>query len=104
MLIDIIFYCLIANIGCQSRFFKKTLIEELHTGANILLAYFHYCNKGSHPFSEDWASPTAIARAKLNAEQASFMRSTAERIAKKGVSYKHCYGKARLITYVSANI
>jgi hypothetical protein len=60
------------------------LIEGLHTGANILLAHFHYCNRGTHPFVQDWASPEQIAGAQLNAEQGEFMRESVLEIKKKG--------------------
>jgi len=64
----------------QSRFFRTSLIEGLHNGAKILLAHFHYCNKGNHPFTIDWSSPRDIARAGLNAEQAQFMKETVEQV------------------------
>jgi hypothetical protein len=59
-------------------------VEGLHNGAKILLAYFHYCNKGIRHFMIDWASPEQRARAELNAEQVEFMRTTAVEIKKRG--------------------
>jgi hypothetical protein len=64
------------------------LVEELCNVAKILLAYFHYCNKGGHPFSMDWSSPDQMARAELNAEQVEFIRDTATELEAKGLSLK----------------
>ena len=68
----------------QDRFFRQRLIEGLHNGAKILLAHFHLCNKGSHPFTIDWSSPGQTATVKLDAEQVNFMRFTTVEIKKKG--------------------
>jgi hypothetical protein len=51
-------------------------IQELHQGANILLAHFHYCNKGSHPFSLKRNFPASMAE--LNEDQVQFVVRTAE--------------------------
>lgn len=59
-------------------------MERLHEGAKILLAHFHYTNKGVHPFTIDWTSPDQIDRSQFNAEQAQFMRETVAEINKKG--------------------
>jgi hypothetical protein len=59
-------------------------VESLHNGAKILLAYFHYCNKGAHPFSMDWTSPEQVARGELNAEQVQFLQETAVEVEKRG--------------------
>ncbi|OTB02121.1 hypothetical protein M426DRAFT_205855 [Hypoxylon sp. CI-4A] len=39
--------------GIKSRFAREEMVREYQMGANILLAYFHYIRKGSHPFSSD---------------------------------------------------
>lgn len=70
--------------GLQDRFFRHALVEELHVGAKTLLAYFHYCNKGSHPFTLDWAQKNNVKRAELNSEQVDFVRETARQVEKKG--------------------
>ena len=62
--------------GLQHRFFRVSLVEELHIGAKILLAYFHYCCKGSYPMSMDWNSPEEIALAEMDDEQVEFMRES----------------------------
>jgi hypothetical protein len=51
-------------------------IQELHQGANILLAHFHYCNKGSHPFSLKRSSMASMAE--LNEDQTQFLVRTAK--------------------------
>ncbi|TGJ85075.1 hypothetical protein E0Z10_g3697 [Xylaria hypoxylon] len=33
--------------GMKSRFAREDMVREYQLGANILLAYFHYCNKGT---------------------------------------------------------
>jgi hypothetical protein len=54
------------------------IIEELHLGANILLAYFHYCCKGFQPFDLDWDASETTSMAELDAEQVKFVRKTAD--------------------------
>jgi hypothetical protein len=51
-----------------------------------MLYYFHYNNKGSHPFTRDWTSEDNIAMAELNAEQATFLVETAEEVKRRGKS------------------
>ncbi|KAF2473832.1 uncharacterized protein BDR25DRAFT_217243 [Lindgomyces ingoldianus] len=74
--------------GSEARFFRHSVVESLHNGAKILLAYFHYCNKGSRPFSMDWSSPDQMARAGLDTEQAEFMRLTANEVQKRTVNFR----------------
>jgi len=65
------------------RFFRNSVVEGLHNGAKILLAFFHYCNKGSRPFSMDWSSPDQVARTELNPDQVEFMRLTSAEIQRR---------------------
>jgi hypothetical protein len=51
-----------------------------------MLAYFHYCNKGSHPFIIDWTQQTNIAFAKFDAEQVKFMQEIKAEIDNRGTS------------------
>lgn len=37
--------------GMKTRFAREEKVKEYNLGANTLLAYFHYCNKGMYPFS-----------------------------------------------------
>jgi hypothetical protein len=53
------------------------VIEELHLGANILLAYFHYCCKGFQPFAPDWDPSETTSMAHLDPEQINFVQQTA---------------------------
>ena len=50
-----------------------------------MLAFFHYCNKGGHPFAIDfWNSSCHVAMAELDKEQLEFLQKTAEQIRQKG--------------------
>ncbi|KAF2183196.1 hypothetical protein K469DRAFT_584113 [Zopfia rhizophila CBS 207.26] len=80
--------------GLESRFFQTTVVEALHNGANILLAHFHYCNRGSHPFTMDWKSPDQIARAELDTEQVQFILDTAKEVKKKSPLFREIREKA----------
>jgi hypothetical protein len=63
----------------QGDYGNPDLISQLHGGANMMLAYFHYCNKGQRPFASDLDSEE-FAMAELNQEQISFIRATAREI------------------------
>jgi hypothetical protein len=63
------------------------LIAELHMGANILLAYFHYCTKGFRPFSLEWNAKQTVSMAELNAEQVEFVKKTAAHVKANGKFY-----------------
>lgn len=62
----------------QSRYPEPDLITELHLGANVLLAYFHYCCKGFCPFDLDWDAGETTSMADLDPDQIKFVRRTAE--------------------------
>ena len=55
-------------------------MERLHHGTKVLLAYFHYSNKGSYPFTMDWSVPSQVACMNLDQEQVTFMSQTVEAI------------------------
>jgi hypothetical protein len=38
--------------GIKRKFAREETVQEYYLGANIILAYFHYCNKGTYPFSQ----------------------------------------------------
>ncbi len=61
-------------------------MESLHNGAKVLLAYFHYCNKGNYPFRMDWTAPDRVNYMELDEEQVNFMRQTSEEISAKSTS------------------
>ena len=46
------------------------------TGANTLLAYFHYCNKGVYPFSEECRDSDLQTLAELNDSAIQFVQYT----------------------------
>ena len=52
-----------------------------------MLAHFHYCNKGSHPFTDDWARSGDASLARLDSEQLQFLRDTVEQTHNRSKSY-----------------
>ena len=68
----------------QATYFDEQLMEELHHGARILLAYFHHSNKGCHPFTMDWASPDQVVMGEFTLEQREFMRELSAELEKHG--------------------
>lgn len=60
----------------QTRYLVDAFIEELHTGAKTMIYYFHYCNKGSHPFAATWMTEENLALADLNKEQECFLKES----------------------------
>ena len=63
------------------------MIEELHMGANSLLAYFHYCCKGHRPFTLDWNAEDSVSMAALDPYQVNFIKRTAFHVQANGKSY-----------------
>jgi hypothetical protein len=61
------------------------MVMEYHGGANILLAHFHYCNKGWEPFTLNWDDKKAASRAELNDEQIQFMKRTSRFVKMNGI-------------------
>jgi hypothetical protein len=55
-------------------------VEELHNGAKIILAYYHHSCKASLPFAANWATPSNLVLAGLNAEQVEFVEETAAHV------------------------
>jgi hypothetical protein len=47
-------------------------------GANTLLAYFHYCNKGIYPFSSECKDQDLQSLAELDDEAMEFVKYTRE--------------------------
>ncbi|PMD45736.1 hypothetical protein L207DRAFT_419813 [Hyaloscypha variabilis F] len=73
--------------GLQSRYVYDTFIEELHNGSKIMLAYFHYCNKGSHPFAMDWTIERNIRQAELKPEQLEFLVRTTQLVKERAAIF-----------------
>jgi len=61
----------------QTKFAMVDIIAELHIGADILLAYFHYCCKGFQPFALDWNAAETTSMAELDVDQVRFIKNTA---------------------------
>ncbi|EFY90888.1 hypothetical protein MAC_03004 [Metarhizium acridum CQMa 102] len=62
--------------GIKRRFAREDKVKEYHLGANILLAHFHYCNKGWYPFSEDCKDQDLRTLADLNDDKIRFVHAT----------------------------
>lgn len=61
------------------------MVKELHFGANVLLAHFHYCCKGFHPFSSNWEAEATTSMAELDPRQIHFVRETANYVKINGM-------------------
>ncbi|KAI1112451.1 hypothetical protein F5Y14DRAFT_421710 [Nemania sp. NC0429] len=62
--------------GIKTRFAREDMVREYQLGANILLAYFHYCNKGIYPFSAECKEQDLTTLAALNEPKAQFIKQT----------------------------
>ena len=67
----------------QTRYVYNTFIEEMHASAETLLYYFHYNNKGGHPFAKNWTSRENVVMAELDEEQASFLAETVREVMRR---------------------
>ncbi|KAI0432118.1 hypothetical protein F5Y09DRAFT_164579 [Xylaria sp. FL1042] len=68
--------------GMKTRFAREDMVREYQLGANILLAYFHYCNKGIHPFSAECKEQDLTTLAALNETRALFVKQTKVHVEK----------------------
>ncbi|KAL0935578.1 uncharacterized protein CTRU02_210169 [Colletotrichum truncatum] len=66
--------------GLQTRYVYDKFVEALHNGAKTMLYYFHYCNKGSSPFTPGWITPENLRMVQLNHSQERFIRESTEMI------------------------
>ncbi|RQM05074.1 hypothetical protein DH86_00003664, partial [Scytalidium sp. 3C] len=72
------------NSPSEAQYYDPKLVGEFHRGAEILLGYFHYNNKGALPFELDWSAPdSGIAFAELGHEEILFMQASTEEIKRK---------------------
>ncbi|KAK3935992.1 hypothetical protein QBC46DRAFT_38398 [Diplogelasinospora grovesii] len=62
--------------GMKRRFAREENVKEYNQGANILLAYFHYCNRGVYPFSAECKDKDLESLAQLDTAAISFVRYT----------------------------
>jgi hypothetical protein len=61
------------------------MVEEYHTGANVLLAHWHYCNKGFKPFAPGSSAADFHALSELNPYQTTFIRKTSIYVQANGI-------------------
>ncbi|KAG4416258.1 hypothetical protein IFR04_010604 [Cadophora malorum] len=61
----------------RKGFAMPEMIAELHMGANVLLAYFHYACRAHRPFTLDWDAKNAVSMAVLDDDQIKFIKRTA---------------------------
>ncbi|KAI7783038.1 hypothetical protein LA080_012633 [Diaporthe eres] len=62
--------------GLKSNFARKDMVEQYHLGANIFLAYYHYCNKGVYPFSTECKDSDLQNLAELDEGSITFIKYT----------------------------
>jgi len=62
--------------GMERRFAREDNVKEYNLGANTLLAYFHYCNKGIYPFSDECKDQDLQSLAELDDEAMAFVKYT----------------------------
>ncbi|KAI1142703.1 hypothetical protein F5Y05DRAFT_127805 [Hypoxylon sp. FL0543] len=77
--------------GIKSRFARQEMVREYQTGANILLAYFHYCNRGVYPFSAECKDQELSEVAELDESQLKLVQFTRSNVEK----YKKHWAKIR---------
>jgi hypothetical protein len=65
------------------------MVEECHTGANVLLAYWHYCNKGSKPFAPGSNTADFHAMSELKPYQTAFVKETSNYVQANGILVHH---------------
>ncbi|KAK0126871.1 hypothetical protein ONS95_008450 [Cadophora gregata] len=63
--------------GLTRKFAMPAMVEELHMGVNVLLAYYHYACRGQRPFSLEWDANDAVSMAILDDDQVKFLKRTA---------------------------
>ncbi|OBR15891.1 Tetratricopeptide repeat domain containing protein [Colletotrichum higginsianum IMI 349063] len=62
--------------GMGKKFARESDVQEYHLGGTILLAYFHYCNKGIYPFSEECKDQDLRTLAQLDEDAVQFIHWT----------------------------
>ncbi|PMD45949.1 hypothetical protein L207DRAFT_418786 [Hyaloscypha variabilis F] len=72
----------------KARHARPDMIRELHLGANVLLAHFHYGCKGHRPFTLDWKPELSTSMATLDDKQLRFVRQTAVYVEHNGPRFK----------------
>ncbi|CAN8099776.1 unnamed protein product [Discula destructiva] len=64
------------NVGKLLIWARPHMVQQYHLGANILLAYFHYCNRGTYPFSDACKESDLQNLAELDKGAIDFVRWT----------------------------
>ncbi|KAF6816161.1 hypothetical protein CPLU01_13941, partial [Colletotrichum plurivorum] len=62
--------------GMLTTFARESDVREYHYGGTILLAYFHYCNKGVVPFTEECRDQDLRQLAQLDEKALQFVQWT----------------------------
>ncbi|KXJ95489.1 hypothetical protein Micbo1qcDRAFT_26801 [Microdochium bolleyi] len=62
--------------GIKRRFAREDMVQDYQTGANILLAYFHYCTKGVYPFSSECKDQDLATLAELDESKTKVVMAT----------------------------
>lgn len=62
--------------GMKRKFAREDKVQQYYKGAITLLAYFHYCNKGVFPFSEEAKEQDIRNLANLDEDCLKFVRRT----------------------------
>ncbi|CAJ2500996.1 Uu.00g038490.m01.CDS01 [Anthostomella pinea] len=75
----------------DTRFAREDMVREYQMGANILLAYFHYCNKGIYPFSAQCKDSDLTTLAELDETKTKFVKLTRSNVER----HKNSWTKMR---------
>ncbi|TDZ60799.1 Satratoxin biosynthesis SC3 cluster transcription factor SAT20 [Colletotrichum trifolii] len=62
--------------GMKTKFARESDVHDYHYGGTILLAYFHYCNKGIFPFTEECRDQDLRQLAQLDEQALHFVQWT----------------------------
>ncbi|KAL6902604.1 hypothetical protein GGI43DRAFT_402305 [Trichoderma evansii] len=81
--------------GMNRRFAREEKVREYHMGANVILAHFHYCNKGRVPFSEHCEDKDLRALAQLDEEKIQFVRATRALVQRHQQEWKEMRSKEK---------
>lgn len=68
----------------QSQFSNVPFLERSFHAAKVVLSRFHFVCNGSAPLGLDWDSPTTLALARVDPNQAQFMKNSQTLIKTKG--------------------
>ncbi|KAJ2907079.1 hypothetical protein MKZ38_008647 [Zalerion maritima] len=75
--------------GIPRRFAREAMVGKYHEGANVLLAYWHYCNKSVYPFSKQCKDSEFQQLASLDEATMQFIRVTREIVNQEKPYWNH---------------